>query len=44
MIFAIGGGSIVDLGKGIVFQSLADNDHSLLQYLQHTVVQRLQKV
>lgn len=24
MIFAIGGGSIVDLGKGIVFQSLAD--------------------
>ena len=24
MIFAIGGGSIVDLGKGVVFQSLAD--------------------
>ena len=24
MIFAIGGGSIVDLGKGVVFQSLVD--------------------
>ena len=42
-VLAIGGGSIVDLGKGVVFNSLADIRSSLLLYLQLTVVQKLQK-